>query len=288
MPRKTFLNGFPLPASDLNNYLMDQAVMTFASSAARTSAIASPVEGMLTYLEDTNTYETWNGSAWVDILLPAIPKSTVTTAGDLILATGAAAVTRLPIGATGRVLSSNGTTASWELPPAASPAYTWTLLNSGGTLLTGAAIITITGLSGYNNLYVRVVEGSSASASSVFGIRLNTATTNYIHDQIAITAGAGYSAANFAGVSDNQTSIRIARMTNNASSNVSGVVNVSGASTAGVKILNYSVGVNPSSGDNHILTSGGGTWSDSAVVTSLSIVSSAGNFDNGRIWIYGA
>ena len=70
MARKVFQNGFPLPASDINTYLMDQAVMTFASSTARTSAIATPAEGMLTWLEDVNKYQYYNGSAWAD-LVPA-------------------------------------------------------------------------------------------------------------------------------------------------------------------------------------------------------------------------
>jgi hypothetical protein len=65
MPRKTFVDGQTLPASDLNNFLMNQSVMTFTNAAARTTAITSPVEGMLTYLEDTNRYSYWNGSAWV-------------------------------------------------------------------------------------------------------------------------------------------------------------------------------------------------------------------------------
>ena len=70
MPRKNFLNGYPLPASDLNTYLMDQAVMTFADATARTSAIATPTEGMLTWLEDSNKYSYYSGSAWTD-LVPA-------------------------------------------------------------------------------------------------------------------------------------------------------------------------------------------------------------------------
>jgi len=68
MPRKNFLNGYPLPASDINTYLMDQSVMTFASSTARTSAIATPTEGMLTYLEDTNVFQYYTGSAWADLV----------------------------------------------------------------------------------------------------------------------------------------------------------------------------------------------------------------------------
>ena len=107
MAYKTFANGFPLPASDLNNFLMNQSVIVFADSAARTTAIPSPVEGMLTYLQDTNAYESWNGSAFVNINdnTDAIPKSTVTTSQDLIVADGASSVTRLGVGTDDQVLS---------------------------------------------------------------------------------------------------------------------------------------------------------------------------------------
>ena len=62
---KVFTNGSVLPASDVNTYLMDQSVMVFSSSATRAAALTAPVEGMLTWLQDTNKYENYNGSAWV-------------------------------------------------------------------------------------------------------------------------------------------------------------------------------------------------------------------------------
>lgn len=68
MSFKTFAVGEKLTSSDVNSYLMQQTVMYFASSAARASAITSPVEGMVAYLEDTNTYTFYNGSAWNDLL----------------------------------------------------------------------------------------------------------------------------------------------------------------------------------------------------------------------------
>jgi hypothetical protein len=43
---------------------MDQSVMTFAGTAARGSAITTPVEGMVTYLEDSNTLQLWDGASW--------------------------------------------------------------------------------------------------------------------------------------------------------------------------------------------------------------------------------
>jgi hypothetical protein len=65
MPRKEFEAFTRLDASDVNTYLMDQAVQTFAGTAARGSAITAPLEGMVTYLEDLNRYDTYNGSSHV-------------------------------------------------------------------------------------------------------------------------------------------------------------------------------------------------------------------------------
>ncbi len=67
MAFKVFSNGSTLPASDLNDYLMRQSVMVFSNSTARASAITSPNEGMLTWLEDVNKYQYYSGSAWVDL-----------------------------------------------------------------------------------------------------------------------------------------------------------------------------------------------------------------------------
>jgi len=65
---KTFSPGDVLTASDVNNFLMEQSVMSFADSAARTSAIgtANFEEGMVAYLQDTKKIQVYNGTAWVD------------------------------------------------------------------------------------------------------------------------------------------------------------------------------------------------------------------------------
>jgi hypothetical protein len=65
MPRKEFEAFTRLDASDVNSFLMDQTVMSFADAAARGSAIPTPVEGMYTHLEDSiQRTQFWNGSAW--------------------------------------------------------------------------------------------------------------------------------------------------------------------------------------------------------------------------------
>ena len=65
MPRKVFVAGEILTAADVNANLMDQAVMVFDDAAARTTAIPSPVEGMVTYLKDTDKLEKYT-TDWVD------------------------------------------------------------------------------------------------------------------------------------------------------------------------------------------------------------------------------
>ena len=101
MPKKTFNAGDVLTASDVNTFLMNQAVMTFADSAARSSAIGTAVEGMLTYLEDTNAYESWDGAAWVGLggasptngTVSAAYTATASNAGGFLLSTASSAIT---------------------------------------------------------------------------------------------------------------------------------------------------------------------------------------------------
>jgi len=54
-----------LTASDVNEYLMNQTVMVFASASARNTAITSPTEGMMAYLSDSNALTIYSGTAWV-------------------------------------------------------------------------------------------------------------------------------------------------------------------------------------------------------------------------------
>jgi hypothetical protein len=52
----------------LTDAFISQTVRSYANATARASAIPSPTEGMLTYLEDLDTYESYTGSAWVSAL----------------------------------------------------------------------------------------------------------------------------------------------------------------------------------------------------------------------------
>jgi len=64
MPKKEFDAFTRLDASDVNTFLMYQTVMSFAGKAARGSAIPAPVEGMVSYLNDSNLLSIYDGSNW--------------------------------------------------------------------------------------------------------------------------------------------------------------------------------------------------------------------------------
>jgi hypothetical protein len=70
---RVFTAGEVLTASNVQNYLQDQAVMVFAGTAARTSAIgtANFEEGMLTYLTDVDKLQVYTGSSFADVYPPA-------------------------------------------------------------------------------------------------------------------------------------------------------------------------------------------------------------------------
>jgi hypothetical protein len=127
---------------------MQQTVMVFASSAARTSALSGVLaEGMVSYLQDTNTLEVYDGSAWVgatgDITgltagtgisissatgpVPTVTNSMateITAKGDLIVGTGSATFDNLAAGSNGETLvadSSTSTGLRYQAPVQANP-----------------------------------------------------------------------------------------------------------------------------------------------------------------------
>jgi hypothetical protein len=111
---KLFVDGTILDAVGINTYLMDQAVMRFASTAARDAAFGGagePVlaEGMFAYTDDTNTLWFYTGSAWE---VATIKPSLVDAKGDLIAGTAADTVDRLAVGTNGQVLTANSSTST--------------------------------------------------------------------------------------------------------------------------------------------------------------------------------
>lgn len=212
-----------------------------------------------------------------------------TTLGDIEYRSATANTnTRLPIGSSGQILTVAAGVPSWAAP--AGTGKTWTLLNAGGTNLTGAQTITVSGISGIEDLMIFINQGSSASAASEIGIRFNGDTgTNYGHTGFSIEASSTYSASNF-GFNINLTNnqLYLAKLSSNAASQMCGGIWVSGCKSTGLKAILGQAGASAGGGNSQNTQGVIGFYSASAAITSVSAHSLTGNFDDGKLWVYGA
>jgi hypothetical protein len=215
----------------------------------------------------------------------AVAKATVDAKGDLIAGTADNTVDRLAVGANDTVLTADSSTATGLKWAAAGSSDNFALINSGGTALTGAATITVN-VSGKNILYVRVVTASSANAASTFTLRLNADSgSNYIYSSLY-----AFDSSSLVIRTDNSTGATshvFGVMGNDQTSNVSGHALISGANATGVKPIHLnSVALLDNSTDRSY--SATGAYLGTSAITSVSIISSSGNFDAGTIYVYGA
>ena len=71
---REFVTGEVLTAANVDDYLMQQAVMKFADATARDTALGTAVgggnalrEGMVAYLDDTDTVISYDGTSWATV-----------------------------------------------------------------------------------------------------------------------------------------------------------------------------------------------------------------------------
>jgi hypothetical protein len=218
-----------------------------------------------------------------------IPVSAFTAKGQILVATGSGAYTAQAVGTNGQLLSANSAQADgveWVNAPTAGA--NWTLLNAGGTALTGASTITVSGISGADKIAIFLDNASSASASSVFNIRFNgSSASNYNWYGMGSTYRSTYDNFVFRSFqSQNTSGIEIGEMSGNAGSGLSGYMIITGCNASGNKVYNAQTGVSPSGSTGNQGYGIGGYWNNSAAITSVSIVSGTGNFDDGNIRVY--
>lgn len=64
MPYKIFQDGDVLTATEVNEYMMEQQIGVYASSAVRATAIPTPVHGQMSFTKDDNKLAYFDGSTW--------------------------------------------------------------------------------------------------------------------------------------------------------------------------------------------------------------------------------
>ncbi len=228
---------------------------------------------------DTTTFNNANA---------AIAKTIVDAKGDIIAATAADTVSRLAVGANDTVLTADSSTATGlKWAAAASGGANWSLLNSGGTALTGAATITVSGISGKDKIMVLVKDASSASNGSQFFVRINGDTgSNYYDFGVSLEIHASYQ-TNWMSSRNGLARTGIYLMGfggTGAGINGSGAVTLTGCNAAGVKQFSLAGTPENHTNANGVITQG--YYDSSSTVSSVSLFSNAGNFDNGTMYVY--
>ena len=220
----------------------------------------------------------------------AIAKTIVDAKGDIIAATAADTVARLAVGANDTILTADSSTATGLKWAAAGGAgANWSLLNTGGTALTGAATITVSGISAKDKIMVLISNASTVNASQLIYIRFNTDTgSNYGFYggelQMITNYGSGIMRSYADAVG---TYIPLGQQGNDATSTVAGYVLMSGANATGVKTYNSAAFGNPNNScELQKGFVGGGFYNSASTISSVSIISSSGNFDAGTIFVY--
>jgi hypothetical protein len=230
---KDFVTGEVLTAADVDGYLM-QGVWVFASATARDAAVTSPQEGNFAYLKDTNVTTYYTGSAWANLDTTGMTNP-MTTTGDTIYSSSGSTPARLGIGTAGQVLqvNSGATAPEWATP--AGGGANWTLLNSGGTTLSGTNV-SITGISGADKIMVLIANASITTGGIAFGIRINSdsASNYYQYGQVDLSEIQQASAKLFvAYLPTSTTASGGITLTGCNSSGVKAFQSISGASGAG-------------------------------------------------------
>ncbi len=115
---RTWSTADLVSAADFSTYIQDQVVGVYTSDSNRSSELASPAEGQVSFLTDTNVISVYISSAWVDVIdvdTFTVSSGNYTMTGTLTLGSGGTLFT-LPNtdGTTGQILTTNGSgTVSW-------------------------------------------------------------------------------------------------------------------------------------------------------------------------------
>jgi hypothetical protein len=207
--------------------------------------------------------------------------STATTNGDILYGTGSGALARLGIGTTGQVLNVAAGVPSWATP--ASATASWAQLGVSAT--TSGTTVTVSGLSGYNQIFISFENVSPSTAICNFNLRFNAdSATNYNYSNYNIRnanqVSGGYSSA--------QTSVYLARF-GSAASKLSGGVLINGANSAGKKFYSGFSSLDTDSTTYDItLPNIMGTYDGTSVISSVSIITDATAFDLGNLRVFGS
>lgn len=208
----------------------------------------------------------------------------LTAKGDIYAATAAFTPARLAVGANDTVLTADSTTATGLKWAAVSTQKNFQLLST--TLINGASSYSITGLSGYDQLYFQFRDVTHGGGGNDVTFSLNGAANShntYGGRAIATGTSSGYI---FRQSNNNAASVSLANIASGGI--ITAGVMVFGCNTAGNKIYNILGGATPRATTHENGLFAFGSFSSTSVVSSITVSVSGATFSGGSLLVYGA
>ena len=183
---KDWTVGEVVTEPDFQSYIQNQVVQNYASSSARSSALGTAVsEGMVSYLQDTNALEFYNGTAWASV-------SGAAGIAEIVAGTG------LTGGGTAGTVTVNANYAAIG----SGITITGTQMVFGATAVSAA----YTAVSGLDNATI-IVTGTAAVTVTVPDILSTGDSLNIIRDGGTVTIAAGTGVTSWAGAGTAGTAV---------------------------------------------------------------------------------
>jgi hypothetical protein len=215
----------------------------------------------------------------------AINKSIVDAKGDLIAATGSDAVTRVAVGTNGQYLKADNTASggvSWDTLPSSG---SLTLINTGGTTLSGASVTISSIPSTYTNLYLIVEDFLPATDQAVLWLRINgdNGSNRYYN---AYFSDSGTMQGNGRTLDDTKLVLVPAQFSTSTNSLATALLpNYKNTVTFKTAIIHSVSNYNGTTGV--ALVGQIGVFNQTGAITSLVLLPSTGNFTSGTAYLYG-
>ena len=210
-----------------------------------------------------------------------IAKTIVDAKGDIIAATAADTVARLAVGANDTILTADSSTATglkWAAPVTGG----MTLINTGGTTLTGASVTISSIPDTYVNLFVVIRANKPATDGAYLMMRFNgdsAANRHFRTDWASQPSAQAF----------DSTLVEIASDADNATA--TGLVQLTFFDYANTSTYKYAIG---SSFNNNITTPTQINvrtrqlfYNQTAAISSLQFFPDSGNFTSGTVFVYG-
>jgi len=200
----------------------------------------------------------------------------ITTQGDLVIGDASGDPVRLPVGAADQVLTSDGTTVSFQ-NAGGGGAKVWTEIVST-TTVTAVNSVSITGLSGFDELKIVLTEIEQGDRLKTLFMRINGDSSSlYTQKGLALGTTSG-STRRFNSVDDDKFTLAESDDSFGSEEIITGIIALTGATQVTPKWLELNLGAQGGSENDQVINAGG-YYEGSSTVSSVEIGLSSSTTD---------